>query len=333
MNMKWYNVNDLFNSKELQKQVTNNAGIYIFKNLKNNKYYIGQAIRIRKRLTSHISNYNNSRYDNPLYKAFNKYGLDRFEYSILEEIPGTDYREIRKQLDILEVKYIKEYNSYTNGYNQTRDGDGGILGYKFTEEQSKKQSENRIKYIEESLVDKIYFYNIETKETHMFIAASYADKYFGWKPGSAKGCDRYLITHKKYISARDEDTLKKKIEYLKSNPNYNHGKFTYKYTKEEYSAIKKDHPDYSYVELADFMGVCRKTIYNYEKALGNNITRVFKAKITNINTSEELIVTAKEGAKYFNTTEDNFRKTVYRCDKDKHLYRKIYKLEKYKQID
>ena len=39
------------------------------------------------------------------------------------------------------MEYINKYSSYTNGYNQTLGGDGGILGYKFTEEQLKAHVE------------------------------------------------------------------------------------------------------------------------------------------------------------------------------------------------
>ena len=41
----------------------------------------------------------------------------------------------KSDLDVLEVLYIETYNSYgKTGYNQTKGGDGGILGYKFTDE-------------------------------------------------------------------------------------------------------------------------------------------------------------------------------------------------------
>lgn len=37
------------------KQIPNNTiGIYLFKNVINNKYYIGQSLNIRKRFNKHI---------------------------------------------------------------------------------------------------------------------------------------------------------------------------------------------------------------------------------------------------------------------------------------
>lgn len=58
-------------------------GIYYFKNKINNKYYIGQAINIRKRFYSHIAQINKKNDKYPIYKAILKYGIDNFEYGIL----------------------------------------------------------------------------------------------------------------------------------------------------------------------------------------------------------------------------------------------------------
>jgi hypothetical protein len=79
-----------------------------------------------------MSNFKSMRHDNPLYRAFTKYGLEQFEYLILEYVEMQD--NIKDILDILEKKYISEYNSYKQGYNQTTGGDYGILGYKMNEE-------------------------------------------------------------------------------------------------------------------------------------------------------------------------------------------------------
>ena len=156
--MSMYNVNVLFSDKKIQKEIPTKPGVYLITNTVNSKCYVGQAIKLRNRLKSHISNYTNKRYDNSLYRAFNKYGLDKFTYQLLDVLEENDYKEARKQLDILEIKYIETYNSYNKGYNQTKGGDGGILGYKFTEKQIEKQKENTIKRINESLQYKIYLY-------------------------------------------------------------------------------------------------------------------------------------------------------------------------------
>ena len=72
-----------------------------------------------------------------LYKAISKYGIENFCVTILEtlEIYNPDL------IDQMEVYYIKLYNSYGE-YNQTKGGDGGVLGYKMTDKQKKKISEH-----------------------------------------------------------------------------------------------------------------------------------------------------------------------------------------------
>ena len=69
--------------------------------------------------------------------------MDVFEVEILEIIDGlSDRMEIKKKLDEFEIYYIEHLNSYApNGYNQTRGGDAGITGYKFTKEQRQHISE------------------------------------------------------------------------------------------------------------------------------------------------------------------------------------------------
>jgi hypothetical protein len=51
-----------------------------------------------------------------LYSAIKKYGVDNFEFSLLEETNNPCQRE---------KDYIVLYDSYHNGYNETLGGDGG----------------------------------------------------------------------------------------------------------------------------------------------------------------------------------------------------------------
>lgn len=88
-------------------------GIYQIKNLINNKIYIGQSTNILSRWNSHKSNYNSHMESSPLlYAAFNKYGVENFEFTILEEI------ENRELLNEKETYYIQTLNTLApNGYN------------------------------------------------------------------------------------------------------------------------------------------------------------------------------------------------------------------------
>ena len=132
------------------KSLKNECGIYCFKNLINNKCYIGQAVNLRKRLRSHYTAFKvKTNLHLAFYKAVDKYGEDNFELEILEYVDPT-LENLKEVLDELEKKYIQEYNSFgPNGYNMTLGGDAGVLGLKMTDEQKEKirtaalkQSEN-----------------------------------------------------------------------------------------------------------------------------------------------------------------------------------------------
>ena len=95
--------------------------IYKITNTINNKHYIGKTERdpeIRwKEHRRHAKTL-----DLPLYRAFNKYGINSFIFSIVEECPNNE-------LDEKEIYWIDFYNSYSKGYNCTAGGEGGIKTY------------------------------------------------------------------------------------------------------------------------------------------------------------------------------------------------------------
>lgn len=90
------------------------SGIYAYRNKKNNKYYIGQAVCLRTQLRQHLSRSRNN-YDHniALHRAWRKWGLGNFELIILESFNSDLYKEsLIKKLDELEVFYIEKYHSY-----------------------------------------------------------------------------------------------------------------------------------------------------------------------------------------------------------------------------
>lgn len=93
------------------------CGIYQIKNIINNKSYIGQSTDINKRIAKHKTSLRQNKHDNLyLQNAYNKYGEDNFVFNILCK---CDFNE----LDDKEIFYIKQYDSYNNGYNLTQGGD------------------------------------------------------------------------------------------------------------------------------------------------------------------------------------------------------------------
>ena len=106
------------------------AYIYKITNKLNDKCYIGKTelSNPEKRFKQHVSDSKKERCkDRPLYRAFNKYGVDNFDFQILEETENASE---------LEIYYIKKYNSYgRNGYNATKGGDGKrLFDYKVIED-------------------------------------------------------------------------------------------------------------------------------------------------------------------------------------------------------
>lgn len=103
-------------------------GIYKIENLVNGKKYIGQSVDIKDRWKEHkqiafrqteaakiCEHY-------PLYCAFRKYGLENFDFSVIEE---CDEKELNEK-EIYWIAYYKTFIQQSNswGYNLTRGGDG-----------------------------------------------------------------------------------------------------------------------------------------------------------------------------------------------------------------
>ena len=90
------------------------CGIYKIQNKINGKCYIGQSINIIERWKHHriaVHSPSNS-YDYPLYKDMREYGIENFDFIILEECSKDELSEKEKI-------YIKKYNSMIPiGYNQ-----------------------------------------------------------------------------------------------------------------------------------------------------------------------------------------------------------------------
>ena len=97
------------------------CGIYKITNKINGKSYIGCSKNIEHRWIAHKSEAildHNPQYNYSIHKAFRKYGLDNFKFEIIELIPEDE-------LFNREQYWIKYYNSYIKGYNETEGGDRG----------------------------------------------------------------------------------------------------------------------------------------------------------------------------------------------------------------
>lgn len=119
-NGEWKVIGEMQKTKE-EKQENDTikiSGIYGLRNMMNNKWYIGQAIDINRRLKNYA---NLSCKSQPkIYNALLKYGYKNFEKVILEQC-SSDVNVLNEK----EPVWIEKYNSIKNGYNLRTGGDAG----------------------------------------------------------------------------------------------------------------------------------------------------------------------------------------------------------------
>ena len=133
-------------------------GIYCIKNTSNNKCYIGSSADLEYRKIMHFSRLKHGGHINKhLQNAYNKYGNNSFEFSILEIIPEELFT--KEFLLSREQYYIDSVNPE---YNILKTA-GSTLGYTHTEEtkvkisssmKGVKKSEDHAKNIKESQIGK-----------------------------------------------------------------------------------------------------------------------------------------------------------------------------------
>lgn len=329
--MKIYKTLNLVNKTKL----TNLAGIYYFKNKISNRYYIGQAMCIKKRFCTHCNLILNNKIINNLYKDILELGFDNFEYAVIGVIKDQENlskEQIREKLDKYEKYFIKKYNSYKNGYNQTLGGDGGILGYKMTEEQRKRVSEGSKRIANDGRYT-IYVYDIVEDKEYLFTSFQTASEYLNVKRDALYSAFRRKngVCQGRYIPRKTIKELYESLNIVKDTKS----KECRKYTIEQYLKIKNDNPTLSVLELTKLMNVCKKTIYNYEHLLENPsfIQKAeIKYKIIDTETGYETIVNAKEGGSMFNISDNQFRKTEVYCKTHNSLYKKKYKIIRLNEV-
>ena len=93
------------------------SGIYLIKNIVNNKIYIGSAKDINRRWVQHKSSLRlQTHHSKKLQNGFNKYGVDAFVYSIVE-LCSEDAMMIKEQywIDLLTPWYNVSLKAVSGG--------------------------------------------------------------------------------------------------------------------------------------------------------------------------------------------------------------------------
>ena len=104
---------------------------YIYKHTSpSGQSYIGKSLaKVGARWRNHVASAYDEKYTEynyPLQRAIRKYGEESFSSSILEDDIPEDI------LDTTEIAYIEKYDTFYNGYNQSKGGEG-VSGERSTE--------------------------------------------------------------------------------------------------------------------------------------------------------------------------------------------------------
>ena len=112
--------------------------IYWIRNKKNGKVYIGQTINFQKRMGEHKRSEHNAH----LKRAYRKYGIENFDFKVLQIFSCDSPTTLKRSLDKAEIRFIAYFDAINpeKGYNVTQGG-GGCLGRHHTEDAKKRISE------------------------------------------------------------------------------------------------------------------------------------------------------------------------------------------------
>ena len=134
--------------------------IYCFKNKINGHKYIGQTNNLTVRYAAHKSqsyNPNSKDYDCLFHKKIRQYGLENFEFYVLEEITeeDLDYVDFREQFWI---EHEESWARYGKGYNEKTGGKQFKKSIKLTDEEI-MQIKKLLKTSNKSFTDIAYEFN------------------------------------------------------------------------------------------------------------------------------------------------------------------------------
>ena len=117
--------------------------IYCVTCLPTGKLYFGQTVKpIEKRWKRHIRDAKKAS-NNSFHRAIRKYGEENFLVEEVLPVSAPTKEILKKKLDYAEMRLIKRFNTFRNGYNMTLGGEGA-LGFKLSKESRKKISESRL---------------------------------------------------------------------------------------------------------------------------------------------------------------------------------------------
>lgn len=190
------------------------SGIYQIKNLVNGKVYIGSSVDIKSRWRNHLSKLrNNKHHSRHLQRAWDKYGENSFEFSIVEYVSS--------EINLLEIeqKWIDKTKccDINFGYNIIQKAESNI-GHKWTEESKQKSSNaKKGKYLGENNPFYGKEHSDETKEkmSKSHIGVKHSDESKKKISESQRSISGTKVSHK--LNVNDVKVIK---EYLNKGIDY-----------------------------------------------------------------------------------------------------------------
>lgn len=185
--------------------------IYQIRNKINGKVYIGQTVRS---LNDRINDYRRGLGNNYINNAFNKYGWDNFEFSIIDTALTI------QELNNKEIKYIQEFKSNLKefGYNIECGGRNAIPDIETLNKMSKshlgtKQTDEWVnKRIAKAGTDDAKKYGIKKTEDEKLILSKNSPKYWLGKQRNDETKQKISETKKiNGLSTKQKEILCKKV--------------------------------------------------------------------------------------------------------------------------
>ena len=189
------------------RQNSKKCGIYMIKSKINNKMYIGQSIDIERRWDQHKYGKGNI----ILRNAIKKYGLNNFEFLILEEIiiENKTKKAITEELHKKEQLWFDKLKPYKNGYNINKVAKPNETNFTSRDKDYGKKI-SRIKIENNHTGKPIVQYSLEGELIKEWLSSASVQRELGFNARNIGGCaNKETYTSNGYIWRFKGDSLTK----------------------------------------------------------------------------------------------------------------------------
>jgi len=123
------------------------AIVYLLTNTKNGKRYVGKTMQpLEVRWGGHVGSARRGDNGMLVCRAIKRHGPEAFERTVLWEGNEKELPVSERELGEWERHFIKELHTHISegGYNLTFGGDGGLSGYRFSDESREKMRQKAL---------------------------------------------------------------------------------------------------------------------------------------------------------------------------------------------